>query len=217
MSVTVRIDFVSDIVCPWCAVGLYALEEALRRLEGEVEAELHFQPFELNPHMPQAGQEIVEHLTEKYGITPEQVAANAEVLRQRGAAVGFEFRAGARQRTYNSFDAHRLLHWAELKHRAAALKHALLRAYFTHGENIADHDVLARLAIEAGLDGATAREILGSDRYAEEVRAQERRFTSLGISAVPSVILNNRHLLQGGQPPEMFERALRQVAGHAAA
>ncbi|WP_191058219.1 DsbA family oxidoreductase [Geminicoccus harenae] len=216
MPAAVRIDFVSDIVCPWCAVGLYALEEALRRLEGEVKAEMHFQPFELNPHMPKGGQEIVEHLTEKYGITPEQVAANAEVLRQRGAAVGFEFRAGARQRTYNSFDAHRLLHWAELENRATALKHALLRAYFTHGENIADHAVLARLAAEAGLDQAQAEEILGSDRYASEVRAQEQRFTGLGISAVPSVILNGRHLIQGGQPPEMFERALRQVAGKAA-
>ncbi|WP_027135043.1 DsbA family oxidoreductase [Geminicoccus roseus] len=211
----VKIDFVSDIVCPWCAVGLRSLEEAIARLDGTVRVDLHFQPFELNPAMPPEGQEIVEHLTQKYGITPEQVAANSEVLRERGAAVGFEFRLEGRERTYNSFDAHRLLHWAEIEGKDLTLKHALLRAYFTEGRNVSDKATLVEIAGAAGLSVERAREILDSDAYAQDVRAQEQFYTGLGISGVPSVILNDRHLIQGGQPPELFERALRQVAAAA--
>jgi predicted DsbA family dithiol-disulfide isomerase len=210
----VKIDFVSDIVCPWCAVGLHSLERAIDRLDGAVRVELHFRPFELNPTMPPEGQEIVEHLTQKYGITPEQVAANGQALRERGAAVGFTF--NRRARTYNSFDAHRLLHWAEAEGKDRALKHALLRAYFTDGQDISDRETLVRLAGEAGLPEARAAEILASDEHAPEVRAEEKFYLDLGISGVPSVILNDRHLIQGGQPPELFERALRQVAGLAA-
>jgi predicted DsbA family dithiol-disulfide isomerase len=210
----VKIDFVSDIVCPWCAVGLHSLEQAIARLDGAVQVEMHFRPFELNPDMPPEGQEIVEHLTQKYGISPEQVAANGQVLRERGAALGFTF--NSRARTYNSFDAHRLLHWAEAEGKDLALKHALLRAYFTDGLDISDHGTLVRIAAAAGLPGARAAEILQGNDYAAEVRAEEKFYLDLGISGVPSVILNDRHLIQGGQPPELFERALRQVAGLAA-
>ena len=210
---SVKIDFVSDIVCPWCAVGLSALETAIERLDGQLQVDMHFQPFELNPDMPEGGQDIVEHLTEKYRISGAQVAANSEALRERGAEVGFTFTKGARTRTYNSFDAHRLLHWAEAEGKDLALKHALLRAYFTDGRDISDHATLTAIAGGVGLSEPTAAEILAGDRYAPEVRAQERHFTDLGISAVPSVILNDRHLVQGGQPPEMFERALRHAAG----
>ena len=210
---SVKIDFVSDIVCPWCAVGLSALETAIERLDGQLQVDMHFQPFELNPDMPEGGQDIVEHLTEKYRISRAQVAANSEALRERGAEVGFTFTNGARTRTYNSFDAHRLLHWAEAEGKDLALKRALLRAYFTDGRDISDHATLTAIAGGVGLSEPTAAEILAGDRYAPEVRAQERHFRDLGISAVPSVILNDRHLVQGGQPPEMFERALRQAAG----
>lgn len=209
---TLRIDFVSDVSCPWCAVGLASLERALQRLEGEVRAELHFQPFELNPQMPAQGQDIAEHLHEKYGSTPEQFAEAQAHLSQRGAALGFEFRMDKRKRIYNTFDAHRLLHWAGIEGRQQALKHILLRAYFTDGENVGDRDVLVRLAGEAGLPTERAREILSSDLYASEVRAQERFFIGNGINAVPAVIVNERHLISGGQPVEVFERALRQIA-----
>ena len=141
-----KIDFVSDVSCPWCAIGLNALEQALARLDGQVRAELHFQPFELNPQMPPDGEDIVEHLTRKYGITPAQVERNSEAIRQRGETVGFTFGKGKRRRTYNTFDAHRLLHWAGLEGRQRELKHALLRAYFTDGENPSDHPLLVRVA-----------------------------------------------------------------------
>ena len=210
-----RIDFVSDVSCPWCAVGLGALQAALARVAPGITAELHFQPFELNPQLPAEGQDTVEHLTQKYGITAEQARANAEVIRERGAAVGFTFDPDRRSRVWNTFDAHRLLHWAELEGPAQqlALKKALLKAYLTEGENPSDHAVLVRLASAAGLDTARAREILASDAYTDATRQREQQFLDAGISAVPAIILNRQHLISGGQPVEVFERALRQVAG----
>lgn len=211
----IKIDFVSDVACPWCAVGLKSLEAAMARVGEGLQVELRFQPFELNPQMPAEGEDAVAHLTRKYGISAEQAVQNGEAIRARGAELGFEFRMDKRRHVYNTFDAHRLLHWAELQGPAQqlALKHALLRAYFTDGENVSAHETLVRLAEEAGLDGARARQLLVSDEYADAVRAQERFYAGQGISAVPSVIFNDRHLVQGGQPVEVFEQALRQLAG----
>jgi predicted DsbA family dithiol-disulfide isomerase len=211
----IKIDFVSDVVCPWCAVGLASLQQAIERLGDDVAVDLHFQPFELNPQMAAEGEDIDEHITRKYGSTPEQLAQNREAIRARGAALGFTF--GTRQRIYNTFDAHRLLHWAALQghDKEVALKHALLRAYFTDGEDVSAPATLARIAAEVGLDADRARQILASDEYADEVRAQERYFMERGIRAVPSVIINDRHLISGGQPVEVFEQALRQIAAKA--
>ena len=205
-----RIDFVSDVVCPWCAIGLASLERALARLDGTVQAELHFEPFELNPDMPREGEDIALHLSRKYGIDAAQIERNREAIRRRGEEVGFRF--GPRARTHNTFDAHRLLHWAGLEGRQRELKHALLRAYHGAGEDPSDPEVLARLAAEAGLDATRARAIVGSDEFAAEVRERERHWQELGIRAVPSVVIDGRHLIQGGQPPEVFEQALRELA-----
>lgn len=212
MSVPMKIDFVSDVSCPWCVIGLRSLEQALERVGDVVAAQIHVQPFELNPQMPAEGQDIAEHLTQKYGSTPAQLASNSEAIRARGADLGFEFRMHKRTRVYNTFDAHRLLHWAELEGRALPLKHALLSAYFTHGENPGAHDILSRLAGEVGLDSLRAREVLASNEYADDVRAQQRYYTDRGIHAVPAVIINDRFVISGGQPVEAFERALRQIA-----
>lgn len=208
---TVRIDFVSDVACPWCAVGLNALEEAIARLDGAIRVDLHFQPFELNPQMAPEGEDADQHLSRKYGLDAAQLAQNREVLRQRGAEVGFTF--GSRTRVVNTFDAHRLLHWAGEQDPALerALKHALLRAYFTDGRDVSRHEVLVEVAASAGLDGGRAAEILASEAFSANVRDQEAHYQSRGIRAVPSVILNDQHLIQGGQPVELFERALRQV------
>lgn len=210
---SVRIDFVSDVACPWCAVGLNALEQAIADLGGAVQVDLHFQPFELNPQMAAEGEDADEHLARKYGLDAAQLAQNREVLRQRGADVGFTF--GRRGRVVNTFDAHRLLHWAGEQSPALqrALKHALLRAYFTDGRDVSDSAVLVDVATSVGLDAAGAAAILASDAFVAQVREQEQVYQARGIRAVPSVILNDRHLIQGGQPPELFARALRQVAG----
>ena len=214
MPTPLKIDFVSDVSCPWCAIGLHALEQALDRVAPEIRATLHFQPFELNPRMPAEGQDTVEHLSQKYGIDAAQIAANAEAIRQRGAGVGFTFGQGQRKRIYNTFDAHRLLHWAALvdADKQRALKHALFKAYFTDGLSPGDHGVLLDAARAAGLDTDEAARILASDTYAADVREAEAFYHQQGISSVPAVIINDRHLISGGQPVELFERALRHIA-----
>lgn len=209
-----RIDFISDVSCPWCAIGLQSLQRAIDKVDGEIEVALRFQPFELNPQMPPEGEDAIAHLTGKYGISAEQAVSNGESIRQRGAQLGFVFDMGRRRKIYNTFDAHRLLYWAGQQNPASqlALKQALLRAYFTEGRDVSSHEVLAEVAEQAGLDGAQAREALASGRYGKEVRGLEETQTAKGIRAVPSVILDGRLLVQGGQAPEVFEKALRHAA-----
>jgi predicted DsbA family dithiol-disulfide isomerase len=209
--VPIRIDFVSDIVCPWCAIGLASLEQAIARGGDEVAVDLHIQPFELNPDMAPEGEAIDEHLARKYALSPAQLEQNRERLRERGAEVGVDFAIGARTRTYNTFDAHRLLHWAGAEGRQLPLKHALLRAYFTDGEDVSDRATLVRLAEAAGLSAERASALLASDEYADEVRADEQLFLRAGIDSVPAVIFDREFLVSGGQPPGVFESALRQI------
>jgi len=210
-----KIDFVSDIACPWCAVGLNALEIALQRMDSSIPVEIQFQPFELNPDMPAEGEDAILHLSRKYGVNAEQLAGSRRALKERGAAVGFEF--GDRVRIWNTFDAHRLLHWAGLQGRQRELKHALLGAYHTRGDNPGSEDVLAQCAIEAGLDEAESRDVIRTGQYADEVRAAEAFFQRAGIRSVPAIIINEKHLISGGQPPEVFEAALRKIAAESGA
>jgi predicted DsbA family dithiol-disulfide isomerase len=214
MTAQLKIDFVSDVSCPWCAIGLSALEQALAKLGTEVKADLHFQPFELNPNMPPGGQDVTEHLTQKYGSTPEQQTQIRENIRLRGEELGFTFRKEGRGRIYNTFDAHRLLHWAEAQGEGKqhALKKALLEAYFTHGQAPESHEVLVKVAEDVGLDAGRAAAILASEEYTAEVRAQAQFYLQAGIQSVPAVIINDKHLISGGQPVEVFEQALRQIA-----
>jgi predicted DsbA family dithiol-disulfide isomerase len=216
MARLMKIDFISDVSCPWCIIGLRGLEEALMRIGDGVDADIRFQPFELNPDMPPEGQNIVEHIAEKYGSTPEQSSANREMIRARAAAVGFTMARSEQSRIYNTFDAHRLLHWAEQEGRQVALAHALFESYFTEGKSPADHSVLVATAEKAGLSAAAAREVLTSGRHAEEVRRAEQLWRSRGINAVPAVVIDGQYLLSGGQPPEAFEQALQQIITQAA-
>ena len=216
MSSRMKIDFVSDVSCPWCAVGLKALEAALARMGPDVTADLHFQPFELNPQMAPEGEEIVAHITRKYGPAAD-IGRSQQALQARAQALGFHFDFQRRSRIYNTFDAHRLLHWAGTQGRQHALKNALFAAYFTQGLDPSNHAVLVKVAARAGLDEQRTRQILESDEFAREVREREQYYAGLGIQAVPSVIVNDRHLIQGGQPTEVFEQALRQIAASTAA
>ena len=211
MEQVLTIDFISDVVCPWCVIGLGGLEEALRRLGEGVAAEIRVQPFELNPDMAPEGENLLLHITRKYGSTPDQARANREMIRRRAAEVGFEIRADDDSRVYCSFDAHRLLHWAEAEGRQLALKRALFAAYFTSGSDIGDPEVLVCAAEAAGLDGAQARAILASDRFAPEVRRAERLWRERGIHSVPAIVIDDRYLVSGGQPAEAFEAALRKI------
>ncbi len=211
-----KIDFVSDVACPWCAVGLNALELALQELQGEIEVQIEFQPFELNPDMPPEGESADAYLARKYGRPPEERQAIAKTLHARGAEVGFAF--GPRMQVWNTFDAHRLLMWAGEESPAAqrALKHALLRAYHGQGLNPGDPELLQALAAQCGLDPERAAAVVGSDEYADAVRQREGMWQQMGIHSVPSVVINRRHLIQGGQPAAVFARALREIAAQPA-
>ena len=217
MPKPMKIDFVSDVSCPWCVIGLGALEQALARVTDLVDADLHFQPFELNPDMPPGGQNVGEHIAQKYGRTPEQSAGTRDMIRARAAEVGFTMATNKDSRIYNTFDAHRLLHWAGIAGHQAALKHALFEAYFTHGRDPGDPETLTAAAAAAavGLDSEAARDVLASGRYADEVRAEEQRWREAGVNAVPAIIINDRYLISGGHPVETFERALRSIAAEA--
>ncbi|AXF11491.1 disulfide bond formation protein DsbA [Paraburkholderia graminis] len=213
MSQPLTIDFVSDIACPWCAIGLSSLQLALSRVGDAVDARIVVHPFELNPQMAPEGQAIVDYLGKKYGRTPEQIEETQAMIRERGASVGFEF--GPRTHVYNTFDAHRLLHWAGLEGKQLPLKLALLRAYHSEGRDPSNHDVLVEVAQSVGLDAEAASKVLQSGDYADEVRAEEVEFQSHGIQSVPAIIFNRRYLVSGGQPVETFEQVIQQILAEA--
>jgi predicted DsbA family dithiol-disulfide isomerase len=205
-----EIDFVSDVACPWCAVGLNALEQAIERVKGEVHVELRFQPFELNPQMGPEGEDSAEHLKRKYGMGDAQLAAARENLRRRGQEVGFTF--GQRPRIWNTFDAHRIIHWAGLQGRQHEMKRALLQAYQADDRNPGDRAVLIDCVRQCALDENEAARVIDSGEYTAEVRQAQALWRDAGIQSVPSIIINQRHLIQGGQPVEVFEQALLQLA-----
>ncbi|SPB14353.1 DSBA oxidoreductase [Caballeronia novacaledonica] len=209
MSRPLQIDFVSDIACPWCAVGLSSLQRALERLGDTVDARITLHPFELNPDMAPQGERIVDYLGRKYGRTPEQIRETQAMIRERGAQEGFAF--GERNWVYNTFDAHRLLHWARIEGKQLPLKLALLRAYHGDGKDTSDRNVLVEAARSVGLDGDQARAVLENGTYADEVRAEEREFQQLGIQSVPAIIFDRKYLVSGGQPSEAFEQAIRKI------
>lgn len=229
MAKTLHIDFVSDVVCPWCVVGLGGLETALARLKGEgIDAEIRFQPFELNPGLAPEGENIVEHIGRKYGSTPEQSAANRAMIRERASeawaeipGAAFDMQMTDQSRIWNTFDAHRLLHWAGasaeeggpgVEGAQAALKLALFRTHFTDNRALPEAEVLAEAAEAAGLDRAQALAVLASGRYAADVKADEDLWRQRGINSVPAVVVEGRYLISGGQPAAVFEEALRKIA-----
>ena len=214
MTQHITIDFVSDISCPWCAVGLSSLNQALERVKPDITATVRFQPFELNPKMGPGGQDIGEHLTQKYGSTAEQQAQIRDTIRQRGASVGFEFNPDGRGRIYNTFNAHRLLHWAGEEHpdKQPALKLALLQACHRDRKTMDDSAVLLQAVEAVGLDPKRAQDILAGDEFSEDVREREAMYQNAGIHSVPAVIINEKHLVSGGQPIEVYERVIRELA-----
>ena len=214
MKPTIKIDYVSDIACPWCAVGLGNLNQAIDQLSDQVNFEVHFRPFELNPNMPKGGQDAIEHLTEKYGLTAEQVKTNQANIRAKALEAGFEFHPEGRKRVYNTFDAHRLLHWAGQElglEKQAILKKELLNTYFCLAVNLDDQPNLLDAVTRSGLDQDRALEVLKNNEFAKEVRTEEATYTNAGINSVPAIILNNQYLMQGAQPSESFVNAFAQL------
>jgi predicted DsbA family dithiol-disulfide isomerase len=214
MKPSIKIDFVSDVACPWCAVGLGNLEKAILELRDKVNFELHFRPFELNPNMPEGGQDAIEHLTQKYGMSEEQVRENQSQIRARAIEAGFDFHPEGRKRVYNTFNCHRLLAWATKEYgllKQLALKRELLNTYFCLAVNLDDHANLLDAVGRAGLDLQRAQEVLNGNEFSNEVIEEEKIYTNLGIHSVPSIILNDQYLLQGAQPPESFIQAFESL------
>lgn len=214
MKPSIKIDFVSDVACPWCAVGLGNLEKAIFELQDKANFELHFRPFELNPNMPKGGQDAIEHLIQKYGMSEKQVRENQAQIRARACEAGFDFHPDGRKRVYNTFDCHRLLTWVAQEYdlpKQLALKKELLNSYFCLAVDIDDHANLLEAVSRAGLDLQRAQEVLNGDEFSNEVRDEEKIYTNLGIHSVPSIILNDQYLLQGAQPPESFIQAFESL------
>jgi len=204
------IAFVSDVACPWCAIGLSSLEKAIDRAKDDVDVAVHVEPFELNPDMGPGGAELLEYISRKYGRSPDQVAQTQAMIRERGAAVGFDF--GPREHVWNTFNAHRMLHWAALEGRAVALKSALLRAYHGEGRNPGAPDVLVEAAASVGLDPVRAKSVAEGREFEREVRERERHWLEMGVRGVPFVVVNGKYAIEGAQPPEAYEQALREIA-----
>ena len=210
---TLTIDFVSDVVCPWCVIGLLGLERAVAAGGDAFGAEIRIRPFELNPDMPAGGQDMREHLAEKYGVVPSGAGGR---IRSMAAALGFDMPQRDAGRIYNTFDAHRLLHWAAGSGRQAALNHALFAAYFQDGRDPGDPEVLSAAAARAGLDADAAQRVIASGEGGDAVRADAARWRDEGIMSVPSLIVEGRYLIQGAQEPAAYERALRKIAAEKA-
>lgn len=211
-----RIDLVSDVACPWCAIGFKRLEQALDMLDGEVEVELVWQPFELNPDMPPEGEPILEHLCRKYGRDADSIDQTQREMMTLAEELGLNFRGARERRAHNTFDAHRVLAWAAEQGRETELQLALFDAYFGEAKRPSDPAVLREKAEQVGLDGDTAEAIARPDRYADTVRAAERRFRDAGVHAVPGFILDGRYLISGAQPPATLADGIRQVASESA-
>lgn len=205
-----RIDIVSDVVCPWCVIGYRQLAEALKQTNTEYE--IHWHPFELNTNMPAEGQNLREHIMEKYGSTKEESAASRDRMTEAGREVGFEFNYDDDTRMHNTFDLHQLLHWGDQQGRMHDLKQALFAAHFTHGRNISDKAVLADIAAEIGLDRSEALAVLEDQRFAKEVRDAEQHWQQQGIQSVPAMIFKDRYLVSGAQGVENYINILEQLA-----
>lgn len=216
MATQLKIDFISDISCPWCVVGLRNMEAALANIGEDIEAYVRFEPFELNPDMPPEGMDRKSYFATKYRISPEEAKQRGGEIRARAEETGFTMNTGEGFRIYNTFDAHRLLEWAMEEGKQRALKHALFEAYFTDGKNMGDHESLAAIAESVGLDGARAREILGGDDYAGHVRQSQSHQRGRGVQSVPTIIVNGEYVINGGQPPAIFEKAFRHIASEIA-
>ncbi len=211
----VRIDLVSDVACPWCAIGYRRLEQALEQLDGEIDVELVWQPFELNPDMPPEGEPILEHLCRKYGQDAASIERTQGEMMALATDLGLNFEGARERRAHNTFDAHRVLAWAAEQGRETALQLALFDAYFGEAKRPCDAAVLREKAEQVGLDGDAAEAVAHSGRYADEVRAAERRFMESGVTAVPGFVLDGRYLISGAQPADSLADAIRQVAAEA--
>ena len=210
---TLQIDIVSDIACPWCAIGYARLAQAMEELKDEMAFTIEWHAFELNPDPAGDGEPILPALSRKYGRSEDDMRANQSQMMDIARGLGLNFEKLQERHTRNTFDAHRLVKWAGEQGRQTEMKMAFFDAYFGQAQNISDADVLVTCVESIGLDGRQAREILASDRYADAVREDEARYQQAGVSAVPAHIINQKYLVSGAQEPETLVQAFREMSG----
>ena len=206
-----EVDIVSDVVCPWCIIGYRQFEKSLGLLADPPEVIVRWHPFELNPQMPEEGQDVGEHLAQKYGTTPQQSSAARERLTTLGESLGFKFDYSPGMRMVNTFRAHQLLHWSGLQGRQTELKLALFESFFSRRQDVNDIDVLVEVARSVGLAADEARCVLEEGRFCEDVRKEQSRWLEQDIHAVPAFILNHQHMVPGAQEAETFARIITKI------
>jgi predicted DsbA family dithiol-disulfide isomerase len=209
--VPLRIDIVSDVVCPWCIIGYKQLQRALDQQSDPIAVDIHWQPFELNPHLPPEGQDLREHLAEKYGASAEQSRDARSRLSELGTSLGFRFDYFDGMRIYNTFRAHQLLYWAGGKGKQTQLKLALFESFFSRRENVGDIQLLSIVAGRIGLDPGEALEVLISHRFAEVVRREQAMWLDREVHAVPMFYFNGSYPVPGAQEPATFSRVLEKL------
>jgi len=210
-----RIDMVSDVVCPWCSIGYQRLQAALRNFP-EMEVELNFQPFELNPHMPSEGQNVNEHIAEKYGADDATIEQNRQRLRAQGEAEGVTFKMDSEARIYNTFLAHKLLHKAEELGTQEALKLALMEAYFAHRRDVSSPEVLADIASDHGFSSELTADTLADEDITQQVRAAQDQYKAMGISAVPTFIFNQQYTVSGAHEADTLVNVIKDITSQSA-
>lgn len=210
-----KIDIVSDIACPWCAIGYARLEKSMAALADELTFTVEWHAFELNPDATADGEPILQALSRKYGRSPAEMEAAQANMMAIAKELGLNFTRMQERYTRNTFDGHRLVKWAGEQGLQTSMKKALFEAYFGEAANIADHDILAACAEAAGLDSIKARAVLSSNDYADVVRADEARYQQAGVSAVPAFIINGKYMISGAQEPESLIEAFREIAAEA--
>lgn len=212
MKPTIRIDVVSDVMCPWCIVGFKRLERAMVQYADRVDFDVHWQPFELNPQMADEGENLRDHLIRKYRISKEDSVRTRETLTELGKRVGFDFQFTDDKRIYNTFKAHQLLHWAGQTNQSQTdLKQALFTAYFTDGKDISQTEVLLEVVASLGWDRLEAEKILSDGRYQEAVKETEEGWLRAGVQGVPAVVFDQRLLVSGAQETDTFAQVVEQV------
>ncbi|AHI28322.1 DsbA family oxidoreductase [Marinobacter similis] len=209
---TLQIDIVSDIACPWCAIGYARLEKAMAALKDDMDIQVEWHAFELNPDPSGDGEPILPALARKYGRSEDEMRANQAQMMEIAKDLGLNFEKLQERYTRNTFDGHRLVKWAGEQGKQTEMKMALFEAYFGRAENVTDTEVLVTCATSVGLDAEEARTVLSSDRYADSVREDEARYQQAGVSAVPAYVVNQKYLISGAQEPDTLIDALREIA-----
>lgn len=209
---SIHIDIVSDIACPWCAIGYARLEKALQGLPPELQTSIEWHAFELNPDPNQQAEPILPALSKKYGRSEAEMEQAQAQMTEIATALGLNFKKMQERYTCNTFDAHRLVKWAQQFDKQTAMKKALFDAYFGQAEDVSKHSVLLTCAEKVGLDTKKAASVLESGDYQAEVRADEQRYQQAGVTAVPAFIINQKYVINGAQESEVLVQALQQIS-----